>query len=1139
MKKTLPLKSLITALIFISIGLTSYGQIFHDFDDNQSGGNLFTSPLSTINLSYLTIADTAPEARPGQVGHNRVLKINYSGTPVGLWGIDYALPGDIGAQDFSCYSAISFWIYGANSGSEYIFEIIDGSIPAGPFLFEKWRQSFIDNFTGWQKITLPFQNFQRSPGNTPSDPDDGLTLKKIWVLTMIVNSTSDSLLVDDITIENPITQPQVIYVDHTSSSNKTGYSWPNAYSTVTQALTRAKSGDTIKIAQGFYQEGASLDISKSIHIIGGYKEGGSDDPNLSDSTFIDGMNTHRLMSISGDTNSVSLKNIIFMNGKAPVEKYESVLKPLHFFPDTAIHKAMGGGIYIDSASVLIDSCIFRSCNATTDVTASHSANRYENAYAIGHSEALGGSIYSTGSVIIKNSKISNSQVKASSKSSAYESDFFGDPQREDALAYSMARGGSIFNGGTLSLINSFISDSGADAEAEADGVASARACTQSIARGGAISNTGEIILENSILSRVNVIVDNHAEGDVPGCTLGQMAHDASGGGLYNTGTASLYNSLIYSGKSYATQIRVSTPLFVFDTSIVKNAGAIANVTQLKLYNSILSNSDPERGLANAGPLDIQYSYMQGHYDPNLGPGNINSAIVKDPIFADPENDDFRLRPGSPLINQGNNALIPKDSFDIDTDKDSLEMIPFDLSGSARIFNDNVDIGPYETLLWDNIDSVTISALDTLECDTEANILISSMNNDQIYYLNRDTVYSERFSSQNSDTTILSEQITANTMLQVLGAHEQDSSICLDGSGTNLRIEHSPTLRPTDGITISAWVWADDLITAPFQEIYRKEDGNDRHLFSFQDGGSTLAFGLQSNNTPYQELDIPIDRSDFEGKWAHVAATYDSTWQKVYINGRLTDSMAMSGKLSAIGTQPAYIGSWQGTGEFFNGKMDDVTLWDRALSLDEIKDLMSNNVQYSEGLIFYFDMNSTQQDTMTSSYLQSMKASILDGTTQHTRPDTLLSEGAWEVLSDTHNIVKIDCGNFKLYVDSSATTGMDNGDSWTNAYIHLDSALMHVAEGDTIYIAKGTYECDQTINISKALSIIGSHPNGGGSSDMSTHPTTLLVDAAKAIHINTPSGKVSLHSLILATAPNGVAEMEILNGEVDLNEVEVK
>jgi len=54
-----------------------------------------------------------------------------------------------------------------------------------------------------------------------------------------------------------------------------------------------------------------------------------------------------------------------------------------------------------------------------------------------------------------------------------------------------------------------------------------------------------------------------------------------------------------------------------------------------------------------------------------------------------------LQPGSVLINAGNNALLPTDTFDLDGDSNTSEPLPLDATGQTRIRTGKVDIGAVE------------------------------------------------------------------------------------------------------------------------------------------------------------------------------------------------------------------------------------------------------------------------------------------------------------------------------------------------------------------------------------------------------------------------------------------------------------
>ncbi|MCU0735510.1 MAG: hypothetical protein MUF20_08290, partial [Methylotetracoccus sp.] len=44
---------------------------------------------------------------------------------------------------------------------------------------ERFEASFVDDFTGWKKVSIPFSNFTRSANQPASAPNDGLTLSAV------------------------------------------------------------------------------------------------------------------------------------------------------------------------------------------------------------------------------------------------------------------------------------------------------------------------------------------------------------------------------------------------------------------------------------------------------------------------------------------------------------------------------------------------------------------------------------------------------------------------------------------------------------------------------------------------------------------------------------------------------------------------------------------------------------------------------------------------------------------------------------------------------------------------------------------------------------------------------------------------
>jgi len=50
----------------------------------------------------------------------------------------------------------------------------------GPDTSERFEASFVDNFSGWQVVNLPFSSFTRSSQQPAGAPDDGLGLNEVW-----------------------------------------------------------------------------------------------------------------------------------------------------------------------------------------------------------------------------------------------------------------------------------------------------------------------------------------------------------------------------------------------------------------------------------------------------------------------------------------------------------------------------------------------------------------------------------------------------------------------------------------------------------------------------------------------------------------------------------------------------------------------------------------------------------------------------------------------------------------------------------------------------------------------------------------------------------------------------------------------
>jgi hypothetical protein len=84
------------------------------------------------------------------------------------------------------------------------------------------------------------------------------------------------------------------------------------------------------------------------------------------------------------------------------------------------------------------------------------------------------------------------------------------------------------------------------------------------------------------------------------------------------------------------------------------------------------------------------------------------------------------------------------------------------------------------------------------------------------------------------------------------------------------------------------------------------------------------------------------RAERVGRWSHLGVTYDGTAVRLYVNGVEAASESASGPIRRT-TDPLWIGGNRPYGEYFKGVVDEVRVYDRALSPAEVRAAMSTPI----------------------------------------------------------------------------------------------------------------------------------------------------------------------------------------------------
>ena len=195
-----------------------------------------------------------------------------------------------------------------------------------------------------------------------------------------------------------------------------------------------------------------------------------------------------------------------------------------------------------------------------------------------------------------------------------------------------------------------------------------------------------------------------------------------------------------------------------------------------------------------------------------------------------------------------------------------------------------------------------------------------------------------------DTSIVTDKISLNnnngTYNDSVSVNKIQTGIIgnaieFDGVDDYIQVPNDASLEITSNITLSAWVKLTGNAQANDSRIISKGNSttNDDYALRISDKNGV---SCRIRNAGGVTVTLDSGGKLTLGKWHHVGCTYDGSRIRVYLNGKEVGNVSQTGLIGTSG-QDLFLGSHGATptGRRLEGLLDEVNIWSRVLSEDDM------------------------------------------------------------------------------------------------------------------------------------------------------------------------------------------------------------
>ena len=165
------------------------------------------------------------------------------------------------------------------------------------------------------------------------------------------------------------------------------------------------------------------------------------------------------------------------------------------------------------------------------------------------------------------------------------------------------------------------------------------------------------------------------------------------------------------------------------------------------------------------------------------------------------------------------------------------------------------------------------------------------------------------------------------------AGKYGGGLSFDGVNDRINIADAASLDLTNGMTLEAWV-KPTAITSDWRTVVLKEQTTGLAYALYATDGASRPPAAYINTGGADKSAVGTANLSLN-TWTHLATTYDGSSLRLYVNGNLARTLTTSGNV-VVSSSPLRIGGNAVWGEWFSGVIDEVRVYNRALTQTEIQ-----------------------------------------------------------------------------------------------------------------------------------------------------------------------------------------------------------